>query len=1278
MKKRKLFTLGLTVFMTVSVLCSNVAQASGMGSMPEVTSESYVAQDTSVETVSESGSEETCELVVEEDSATAEASDEAEEVTDGESPSEEMVDATDAEMLSEEAEEASEVVSEIPEEPSLEEDNNSSEEVLEESSETSSNSEEESVEISSDVTEEGSEELAEDVTENSEEIASEDEEEIVLEDAEENEYSEIATEEESTEQNESVEVQDSSEEISEISTEEIVSEEIIAETSEDDLVEVFVMPTESVWTSENFEVKHSIINYWEGGYQGEVVITNIGDTTIEDWNLMFEMDTDIYQIWNASIDSDENGLYIIKNDNWNANISAGQSRSFGYLASYENAFTLPENYGISGSEKELAGDSYEITYEVTDMWEDGYVGNITITNLSDKELRNWKLSFDLDDEICDIWNATIHSNENGQYVLHHAEHNAVIGAGGSVTIGFRVQDNELQMYPENYAVKVIVQSTMRSDLRDDVIGVAYFEELKAEDYRIEDDGIQYVANQLNLVGKDGVTFDQIADLGTEYEFEIVGYIEFTNDYQVKFVNDKTYEELNELMAELGQNELILEAELNLVSTIESNYEKTDTTVLPNDRSWASKWDGEIGDINWGVEAINALGAWQYEEYMTTVKMGIYDNMFDESQDDLKFAKVWNNWTPEQAGTDWSDHGTHVAGTMAAEYNNGFGIAGIAIKKELYAYALSPKVDEISGQIKTTTMDYKYAFALLIGHGARVVNMSVTTGKAACVAASNNIEKARNYIDRNANVMDSFLQRLVNRGYDFVIVVAAGNENNKWYIKDIFSDYGYIKYDGKYPEEDGAICGNVQAQYSNFLARMTQIKDRVIVVGAYGMEGDSFKYADFSCVGDRVDIVAPGVNICSSVSNDLFASGWQGTSMATPHVSGVAGLAYSVNPSLSGMQVKELIVKYHNNIAVTDQNKKVFYSVDAQRVVEEALKLSGNTPVIGESTAFILGRVVSVGKEPLSGIDVTANRYSTSDENIREIEDCQYTTTTDENGEFSLAVTPGTYRILLYNINHKPLIIEEVTVDTNEVKYLEEIMYVNNSFWGDVVVEGEVINAVDGLPVASVDIGIRAGWNNYLGEIIENREKTDINGVYSINLKTGYYTLEFSKEGYITAYLNIIAYQDVPISKAVICPQLADNEMRVVLTWGDKPYDLDSYLMLKDHSNNSLLIYYGNKTYFDKYNQKYYKLDVDDTFQYGPETITFYVDNQEISEYRYYVHNYSGGINGDELSYSGAKVTVYYGTHTPQVYNVPINQMGYIWNVFSIIDGNILVENTISK
>ena len=182
----------------------------------------------------------------------------------------------------------------------------------------------------------------------------------------------------------------------------------------------------------------------------------------------------------------------------------------------------------------------------------------------------------------------------------------------------------------------------------------------------------------------------------------------------------------------------------------------------------------------------------------------------------------------------------------------------------------------------------------------------------------------------------------------------------------------------------------------------------------------------------------------------------------------------------------------------------------------------------------------------------------------------------------------------------------------------------------------------------------------------------------IVMPIGYYTLEVRKEGFVVGYSNIVVYSGVETQVTVICPELKENEMRVVLTWGDKPSDLDSHLLLKYNDGETAHIFYANSVYYEQYSDRVYNLDVDDTTQYGPETMTFYIDSPNVDEYKYYVYNYSGGNSGEELSYSGARVTVYYGTQKPKEYYVPFAQSGRTWNVFSVIDGEVVVNNSISE
>ena len=102
------------------------------------------------------------------------------------------------------------------------------------------------------------------------------------------------------------------------------------------------------------------------------------------------------------------------------------------------------------------------------------------------------------------------------------------------------------------------------------------------------------------------------------------------------------------------------------------------------------------------------------------------------------------------------------------------------------------------------------------------------------------------------------------------------------------------------------------------------------------------------------------------------------------------------------------------------------------------------------------------------------------------------------------------------------------------------------------------------------------------------------------------------------------------------------------------------------------MYYSDKEQYDG-NTEVCNLDVDDTTSYGPETITLTPNNS--SPYYYFIHHYAGSST---LGASGAQIKVYFGTNLVNTYNVPTNQgNGKYWNVFAIVNGQIVVNNTIT-
>jgi len=141
-------------------------------------------------------------------------------------------------------------------------------------------------------------------------------------------------------------------------------------------------------------------------------------------------------------------------------------------------------------------------------------------------------------------------------------------------------------------------------------------------------------------------------------------------------------------------------------------------------------------------------------------------------------------------------------------------------------------------------------------------------------------------------------------------------------------------------------GNVDAKYDLLGAITNQkVKDRIIIVGAVENLGvhyeggflwfgrtkvhDGYKIADFSQCGERVDVLAPGVAIQSTVRNGYGTM--KGTSMAAPHVTGIVGLAFSANPEMTGSDAKKIV----KETAVGSYGKELYGIANARNVVNAA-------------------------------------------------------------------------------------------------------------------------------------------------------------------------------------------------------------------------------------------------------------------------------------------------------------------------------------------------------
>jgi len=212
---------------------------------------------------------------------------------------------------------------------------------------------------------------------------------------------------------------------------------------------------------------------------------------------------------------------------------------------------------------------------------------------------------------------------------------------------------------------------------------------------------------------------------------------------------------------------------------------------------------------------------------------------------------------------------------------------------------------------------------------------------------------------------------------------------------------------------------------------------------------------------------------------------------------------------------------------------------------------------------------------------------------------------------------------------------------------------------NVTFSGVVKHAQDGSTVSDVTIVIHEGHNSPTGTVIATIN-SDANGAFSFELPTGNYTVEMSKNGFITSTSTSISLSSDLYQELTITPVITASEASIVLTWGDEPQDLDSHLIKKDKYE----IYWDNQS-ISLPTGETASLDTDDTDGYGPETIS--LDNlDDTTIYTYYVYNYS---DESPISTSNAVVSVTFGSDTFTFR--PPNQSGRTWTVFTIENGTLV-------
>jgi subtilisin family serine protease len=275
-----------------------------------------------------------------------------------------------------------------------------------------------------------------------------------------------------------------------------------------------------------------------------------------------------------------------------------------------------------------------------------------------------------------------------------------------------------------------------------------------------------------------------------------------------------------------------------------------------------------GAKEWNLNSIGAPESWAAGYTGQGVVVAVIDTGVDLDHPDLVHSLYvnageisgngidddQNGFVDDVHGYDFADldsdpndlngHGTHVAGTIAAS-NNGIGSTGVAPNAKILPVRVLDRNG--SGSSDNVAAGIRYAARI----GADIINLSLGGGY------SRAIELAIDYA----------------RSLGTLVVAAAGNES---------------------------------AAMPGFPARFSANYDNVISVGAFNSDSRIASFSNDVGTSRAIQVDAPGVGIFSTYLGGGYAT-LSGTSMASPHIAGLAALTLSSNPNLSAAQFRELVM-----------------------------------------------------------------------------------------------------------------------------------------------------------------------------------------------------------------------------------------------------------------------------------------------------------------------------------------------------------------------------------
>nr|WP_234348584.1 S8 family serine peptidase [Kitasatospora sp. MY 5-36] len=370
---------------------------------------------------------------------------------------------------------------------------------------------------------------------------------------------------------------------------------------------------------------------------------------------------------------------------------------------------------------------------------------------------------------------------------------------------------------------------------------------------------------------------------------------------------------------------------------------------------------------WDMTQIKADQAWSVSTGSPSVKVGVLDTGVDDQHQDLapnfdaadSVSCAYGK--PDARTGAWRDvdtHGTHVAGTIAAA-KNGKGVIGVA-----------PGVKIASVRIAEPTSTLFYAENTVCGfvwagdHGFKVTNNSYYTDPWQF--------NCPNDLDQAAIIEGVKRAQEYAEGKGSLQVAAAGNANY---------DLANKTTDTESPNDSTKVTRTI----TNACIDIPTELPGVVTVAATGSGSGKASYSNFG--RGVIDVAAPGGDGATGVYSTLPGGKYgtkNGTSMASPHVTGVAALIASANPSLTPADIRARLASQANDLACPASDSRCtgttadnsFFGegqVDALKAVGGATQPTGT---YFENTADVAIPDNTTVESPITVTGVTGNAPAT--------------------------------------------------------------------------------------------------------------------------------------------------------------------------------------------------------------------------------------------------------------------------------------------------------------